>query len=939
MDTTIQKLRKILPADAIVTDREELLVYECDGLPQHKVPPRAVVFADSTEQVSNIVRTLHGDGVPFTARGAGTGLSGGALALGDGIVIELAKMRRLLRIDPDSRIAMVETGMVNSDLSRKAQLYGLYYAPDPSSQPACTIGGNIAENAGGSHCLKYGVTTDHVLALKVVLSSGQVVDLDTGRLQPGYDLAGLFVGSEGTFGIATEATLRLLPIPQAVRTILAEFQEVNDASRAVSAIIAAGLIPAALEMMDTATIRAVEESIYAAGLPVDAGAALIIELDGLEAGLGKEAEHVESICRKHGARTVRRAADEQERQKIWRARKGAFGAMGRLSPDVMIQDAVVPRSKLPDVLAATYEIASKHNLEVANVFHAGDGNLHPLLPFDARDVDQVKRIKEAGREIMDTCVQAGGTITGEHGVGLDKIDYLPLIFSDDDMDAMLRIRAAFDPTGLCNPGKIIPVRRGCGEARVVAESKERSNSEKARDTVDQAAINTFVPPLADLVPAASRTGLDADRAASQIARLIGDENVRANDSGFSVVAFPASVEELSELLRLSYKENWPVVPAGAATWLDVGNPLTDASLAISVSRMDKLIEYEPADLVATAQAGIAVSKLNSQLVDQWLPLDPPDDGRSTIGGIAATGVSGAQAYGFGSPRHQVVGMSVALADGRVIKAGGRVVKNVAGYDLCKLFVGSYGTLGVITEITCRLRPRPAEERTIIANSDDLAPLLEAGKAILGSELLPVAVEVVSPGNIDVPRELTNAKHALMVRFAGMRETVHYQAERTAALLTPHRLTGYVVTDDANLWSWLAALAVRSLDRCVWRSVVPRNAISDMLATLINAEDGTATTTFHAGLGDGRLRVIENIPDDLEAGVARLQSLRKRAGSLGGCLMIESAPSSIKEKIDAWGESGTADEVMKRIKRQLDGQDQFSPGRLGFRLKPKMQGSQ
>ncbi len=386
-------------------------------------------------------------------------------------------MRRLLKIDPETRTAVVETGMVNAVLSQKAQFFGLYYAPDPSSQPACTIGGNIAENAGGSHCLKYGVTVDHVLGLRIVLGNGEVVDLETGQLQPGYDLTGLFVGSEGTFGIATEATLRLLPIPPSVRTILADFLDVNNASRAVSAIIAAGLIPAALEMMDAATIRAVEASIYAAGLPVDAAAALIIELDGLEAGLDIEAQRVEAICRESGARTVRRAADECERQKIWRARKGAFGAMGRLSPDVMIQDAVVPRSKLPNVLAATYEIASRYNLEVANVFHAGDGNLHPLLPFDARDANQVSRIKEAGREIMDTCVRAGGTITGEHGVGLDKIDYLPLIFSDDDMEAMLRVRAAFDPEGLCNPGKIIPVRRGCGEARAVAEGK-RANGDK-----------------------------------------------------------------------------------------------------------------------------------------------------------------------------------------------------------------------------------------------------------------------------------------------------------------------------------------------------------------------------------------------------------------------------------------------------------------------------
>ena len=926
-DSTIQNLKKILPADAVIYDPEELFVYECDGLPQHKVTPRAVVFPGSTEDVSNIVRVLSADGIPFTARGAGTGLSGGALALNDGIVIELARMRRLLKVDPETRTAVVETGIVNADLSRKAQPHGLYYAPDPSSQSACTIGGNIAENAGGSHCLKYGVTTDHVLALKVVLSSGEVVEFDTGRLQPGYDLAGVFVGSEGTFGIATEATLRLLPIPQAVRTILAEFLDVNDASRAVSAIIAAGLVPAALEMMDAATIRAVEASIYAAGLPVDAAAALIIELDGLEAGLDIEAERVEAICRQGGARTVRRAVDEQERQKIWRARKGAFGAMGRLSPDVMIQDAVVPRSKLPNVLAATYEIAWRHNLEVANVFHAGDGNLHPLLPFDARDTDQVSRIKEAGREIMDTCVRAGGTITGEHGVGLDKKDYLPLIFSDDDMEAMLRVRAAFDPVGLCNPGKIIPVRRGCGEARTVAESK-RSNGDKPSNSLVQTGTESFTPlrPLSSIHPA-RHSEFDAEAAVSQIGRIIGNDNVRLNDFGSPVAAFPGSVEELSEVLRLSFKENWAVVPAGSGTWLEAGNSLSDTGVAISVSRMDKLIEYEPADLVATMQAGIKLSELNSSLFDQWLPLDPPDDGQATIGAVAATGAPGAQTVGYGAPRHHVVGMRVVLADGRVIKAGGRVVKNVAGYDLCKLFVGSYGTLGIITEVTCRLRPRPAAERTIIAQSDDIHLLIEAGKAILASELLPVAVEMVSPGNIDVLHELSNAKHALMVRFAGMKETVQYQTELAATLLTPRRLTGYVVTEDRHLWSWVAALSVNSTAPIVWRSTVPRNALGDMIAAIEKPGDGNKPLTLQAGLGDGRICVLENEAEDPEAICERLHSLRKTARSLGGCLVMESAPSSIKGKIDAWGEIGASVEIMRRLKNHLDGRGQFSSGRF------------
>src|SRR6266496_175828 len=465
-DPVVETLHEILGHDNVLSEPEEVLVYECDGLPQHKHPPRAVVFPASTEETSEVLEFLWSEGVRFAARGAGTGLSGGALAINRGVVIELARMRKILRLDPENQLAVVQTGLVNLQLSKAAAPHDLYYVPDPSSQPSCTIGGNLAENAGGIHCLKYGTTTDHVLGARVVLADGGIVDL--GGLKPGYDLLGTFVGSEGTFGIATEATVRLSQIPPAVRTLLADFTNVDNASRAVSAIIAAGIFPAALEMMDQAIIRAVEASVFTAGLPVDAEAVLLVELDGIEAGIDDEAGKDENILRELGARSVRRAADQNERRKLWAARKGAFGAVGRLSPDIMIQDAVVPRSRLPEVLAETYRISAHYKLQLANVFHAGDGNLHPLICFDLRRGDELERVRQAGREIMETCVRAGGSITGEHGVGIDKSSYLPLIFSEDDLSAMLQVRAAFDPFGICNPGKIIPAPGGCGEGRAVA---------------------------------------------------------------------------------------------------------------------------------------------------------------------------------------------------------------------------------------------------------------------------------------------------------------------------------------------------------------------------------------------------------------------------------------------------------------------------------------
>ena len=763
MDTLIDNLIAIVGRENVLSKPDELLVYECDGLPQHKHRPRAVVFPSSTEETSAVMRELARANVPFTPRGAGTGLSGGALALNSGVVIEMARMRKILRIDTENRIAVVQPGVVNLHVSRAVAPFGLYYVPDPSSQPTCTIGGNIAESAGGIHCLKYGTTTDHVLGCRVVLAGGEVADLAVDA--PGYDLLGTFIGSEGTFGIATEATLKLAQAPPAVRTLLAEFMEVNDASHAVSAIIAAGVMPAALEMMDHEIIRAVEASVFAAGLPPDAGAALLIELDGIEAGLDDEAEKVTSICMEYGARSCRYARDEAERKKLWAARKGAFGAIGRISPDSMIQDAVVPRSRLPHVLGAAYDIAARYQLRIANVFHAGDGNLHPLICFDSRFPDEVRRVKEAGRELMEVCVSVGGTITGEHGVGLDKRELLPLVFSDADMEAMLKVRAAFDPLGLCNPGKIVPMLRGCGEASKEFSRKDAKESQRREEE--------FSPPLL------LRNSFASLREKS-LSQIVGDEYISSNNGTLTVS--PASAEEICETLKLASSERWTVIPAGGMTWLK-----STANLIVSTRRLNQIIEHEPADLIAIAQAGVTLTDFNAKLAEngQWLPLDPPDDGRATLGGVVATGIGGAQQFGYGRPRGSVIGMRVALADGSMIKAGGRVVKNVAGYDLCKLFTGSYGSLGIITELNFKLRPRPAREATVIA-SGAVEDLRKSARAIVETRLFPVAAEIVS--------------ERLLVRFAGNEKGVAFQVEQALQLLK----NAEVVMDDADLWRRVAA---------------------------------------------------------------------------------------------------------------------------------------
>ena len=467
----VTSLRAVVGDDACLVRPEDLFVYEADGLTLHRARPRAVVLPREKAQVAGVVKTCRAFGVPFVARGAGTGLSGGALALDGGVVIECARMNQILEVNLEDRYAVVQPGVINLELSKAVAPHGLFFAPDPSSQAACTIGGNVAENSGGPHTLKYGTTTDHVLALEVVLPDGEFASFGsrTGWTQ-GYDLVGAFVGSEGTLGVVTEATVRLLEVPQSVETLLAVFPDVFSACRSVGAIIGAGLVPASLEVIDQRTIAAVEASVYAAGLPTDAGAMLLIELDGPAVVVAREVERVRGLIAQSGADRVEVARDDQERERFWRARKGAFGAMGRLAPDLYLYDTVVPRVRLPEVLERICEIGDRYRLRLSNVFHAGDGNLHPIISFDRRDSDEMKRVLAAGEEILRVCVEAGGVLSGEHGIGNEKQKFMGLLFGEDDLGAMRRLRAAFDPQGICNPGKVLPTPRACVEAGLMTRN-------------------------------------------------------------------------------------------------------------------------------------------------------------------------------------------------------------------------------------------------------------------------------------------------------------------------------------------------------------------------------------------------------------------------------------------------------------------------------------
>ena len=459
----VQRLTAVVGEANAFRDPATMRVYECDGYTLERKAPQLVVLPATRDEVVRVVRILHAAGVAFVPRGAGTGLSGGCLPLEAPVMVGTSRLKKIRRIDIENRLVVAEAGVVNQHVTRAVESEGWLFAPDPSSQSACTIGGNVAENSGGPHTLKHGVTTNHVLALELVLPDGEMVELG-GEVDdvPGFDLRGLGIGAEGTFGIVTAATLRLTREPAALRTMLAVFDAVDDACQTVSEIIAAGIVPEALELMDRLIVQAVEAA-YGFGFPSDAGAVLIVELGGLDAGLGEHVQAVKGLCNKHGAVEVRVASDATQRNVLWKSRKRAFGAVGRLAPNYCTQDGVVPRGKVPEILRRIVVIAERQRLRIANVFHAGDGNIHPIILYDERDSDEVARVVQAGDEILEACIELGGSVSGEHGIGVEKIAHMPSLFSPVDLRVMADVRRVFDPLQRSNPGKILPTPGACVE--------------------------------------------------------------------------------------------------------------------------------------------------------------------------------------------------------------------------------------------------------------------------------------------------------------------------------------------------------------------------------------------------------------------------------------------------------------------------------------------
>ena len=848
----LQELRRIAGTGHVAAGRADAEVYSYDGSLALGTPD-AVVFPASTDEVAAVMRATREAGVPCVPRGFGTNLSGGSVAPRGGVVVCLSRMSRILAVQPERRCAVVQPGLTNLELQEALAPLGFFFAPDPASQKVATLGGNVGENSGGPHCVKYGVTTNHILGMEAVLAGGEVVRLGGPALDPpGYDLRGLLVGSEGTLAVVTEITVRILPLPESVATFLAIYDRVADAARSVSEIIARGIVPATLEMMDAPILRAVEES-FPSGYPMDAAAVLIIEAEGPAAGLAAQAESIREVCTANGCRSIRKARDAAERDQLWAGRRGAFGAIARISPNFLVADCTVPRTRLPEALVRVAAIAKAHGFGHGNVFHAGDGNLHPLLFFDARDPDQAKRVHAAGHEIMQACVDLGGTITGEHGVGAEKIEAMRMVFSDDDLAFQGAVRRVFDPDGLLNPGKAIPA----------CEAPEAPQSE---------------------------------------AGTLGD-GLR-----------PADPAEACAMVRAAIASGTPLLPVGGGRRAGFGNASPRKPVPLHSERLAAVVDYDPANQVATFGAGMTLMAAQQVLAahNQWLPIRPPLADGCTLGGMAALGACGPERLACGAPRDRLLGLRFVSGTGRPITAGGRVVKNVAGYDITRLLAGSAGTLGFLTELTFRIASIPEVRRAVVARGSP-RQCATAASEILRSRLEPTFVTA------RVAAEEPEAWE-LAVGFEGFDLTVRAQSEGGRAVVASAGLSDARVADyDVRSGFHADHFATLFCSPFVLRADLPPDGLLGFVQDAAFALSGAGLLV---DFGCGRLT----------AGVADLGdgewvSLGLLASKAAGHIVLEQAPADLKSRHDVFGPARPEWQLMHRLKAALDPRGIFAPGRL------------
>lgn len=900
MDTRqmIGDLTKALGKDDVLFARRDLLVYAYDA-EEVRRPPDAIAFPADAAETALVVRTAALAGRPVIARGAGTNLSGGTLAIDGGVIVETSRMARPPVVDLPNRRVVAQPGIINLELQNLLAPSGYFYGPDPASQKVSTLGGNVGENAGGPHCFKYGVTSNHVLGVELVLADGSVVEVG-GLLEDnqGYDLTGLLVGSEGTLGIATKLTLKVLRSPESIRTLLVIFDSLDDAGEAVAAIVAAGMIPATLELMDQQVVRAIEAK-QSYGFPLDAAGVLLIEVDGLQDELDRQASEISELCYSHHAREVRFAHSVAERDALWAGRRGAFGAIASIAPAYIVQDGTVPRTSLAKMLGRVVELCDARGVRVANLAHAGDGNLHPLFMFDPKIPGDFERVQKVAAEILAECVARGGTLTGEHGIGVAKQQSMPVQFGAAELDLLGRVKRTFDPEGRMNPGKIFP-----GE----------------------------LPTPAPAGPIVRDVGALAERlSVGNAGHVVAAEDLgRYRVGAIHPVAAvrPASEAEAIEVVRAATAAGVPIVPWGRGTHQAVGRQRATEALVLDLGDLTGVHELDPGNQTVRVGAGTTLAELDGAVRPSSLrfPLDPEEMAEMTVGGLVAVAATGPNRLGFGLPRDLVLGLRAITPWGELVRIGGKTMKDVAGYDLRKLFIGSWGTLGAVVEATLRLYPLPEAASTLVARFPDAAKAGEALSALLASPLQPVALELLSADPL-ADGGGTSPAFTLLARLEGRREAVARLERDAAALLAASGQASTSVVSgevEASVWDarYSALRPAREGAALQVKWSVPISRVADLFGALAGVS-GIGETVAHAGSGVGRSLI------PLKAGevvaVESFLAIRRQAQTAGGFAYLERAPLAVLESHGDLPPRGDY-RLMARLREAIDPLKLFSPGR-------------
>jgi D-lactate dehydrogenase (cytochrome) len=867
-NNAIRSLKDVLAQGQVFTDAASLISYEVDaGLDGGK--PEGVVFPHNAGDIVRVMRWAIRHNVPLVARGAGTGLSGGAVAERGGVIVEFSRMNHILDIDAHGRSAVAEPGLINLWLDEQVKQQGLYFPPDPASQRASTIGGNVAENSGGPHCFKYGVTTNYVIGMNVVLSEGRLVRVGGRALDyPEYDLTGLITGSEGMLALMAAIDVRLVRNPPAVKTMLAVFDSVEQAGIAVSAVIAAGLVPATMEMMDQKIIRVVEEFAHI-GLPVEAGAMLIVEVDGYAASLDSQMEEISTILLANGGSGLHIARSDEERNQIWFARKSAAGAMARLAPSCYTVDITVPRSHLAETLGEVNAICDRYGLRVGYVFHAGDGNLHPLVLTDYQDKALMERVHDAGREMVEVAINKGGSLSGEHGVGIEKRAFMSLMHNSDELATMLDIKQAFDPNALLNPGKIFPV----PEPDAIDDS----------DTPTVKMKNIRLPRAKRFAPA------NAEEAAGRFIALA--------------------------------KAGRAVSIRGTS---DVGAQFVAPSQGtiLSTEQLHGVKTYAPDDLYITVGAGTPLADIQAFLAPdgKWVPIVSPWPS-ATIGGIIATNLNAPLRMRYGAIRDLVLCATVVLPNGRIIRTGRPVIKNVAGYDLTKVFIGSHGTLGLITDVTLKLAIQPRTRRTLLLPVENREQGLLWARKLLPLTLVASAlVFYKNTRSAEMPENIS-APYVLAYTVEGVAADVEAELAEVRQAIQAMKGPEPIEVDapaGSDIW---AAMVRNTSDMLQVRVGVPPKDLPAYMndhARLLNKG------IFLADMSNGLLYTMQAAEHEQEA-EQWLAQLRQPAQALEGYAVVAHVPKSWQTTLDRWGHAPQAIDVMQRLKARWDPQGILNPG--------------